>query len=44
VVLAPEESLLREFAAAGADRCPLPLVQPEAGTIVSTLDEWARLV
>ncbi|HXL91253.1 MAG TPA: TIGR03619 family F420-dependent LLM class oxidoreductase [Streptosporangiaceae bacterium] len=42
--VSPEESLLREFAAAGADRCPLPLVQPEAGTIVSTLDEWARLV
>jgi probable F420-dependent oxidoreductase len=40
----PEESLLREFAATGADRCLLPLVQPDAGTILSTLDEWARLV
>jgi alkanesulfonate monooxygenase SsuD/methylene tetrahydromethanopterin reductase-like flavin-dependent oxidoreductase (luciferase family) len=42
--VSPEESLLREFAAAGADRCLLPLVQPDADTILSTLDEWARLV
>src|SRR5580692_3003862 len=39
-----EGSLLRELAAAGADRCLLPLVQPDADTILPALDEWARLV
>jgi probable F420-dependent oxidoreductase len=39
----PDKALLEEFAAAGADRCLLPLVYLDASQTLSTLDEWAPL-
>jgi probable F420-dependent oxidoreductase len=40
----PDKALLEEFAAAGADRCLLPLVHPTASQTLAALDEWARLI
>jgi alkanesulfonate monooxygenase SsuD/methylene tetrahydromethanopterin reductase-like flavin-dependent oxidoreductase (luciferase family) len=39
----PDKAMLEEFAAAGADRCLLPLVYLTSSKTLSTLDEWATL-
>jgi probable F420-dependent oxidoreductase len=39
----PDKALLAEFAAAGADRCLLPLAHRTASQTLATLDEWVRL-
>jgi probable F420-dependent oxidoreductase len=40
----PDKALLEEFAAAGADRCLLPLVHATASQTLAALDEWTRLI
>jgi len=40
----PDEALLAEFAAAGADRCLLALAHLDASETLATLDDWARLI
>jgi probable F420-dependent oxidoreductase len=40
----PDKALLEEFAAAGADRCLLPLVRPTASQALAALDDWALLI
>lgn len=40
----PDEELLAEFAAAGADRCLLTLAHLDASQTLAALDDWARLI
>jgi hypothetical protein len=40
----PDEGLLAQFAAAGADRCLLALAHLDASQTLAALDDWARLV
>jgi probable F420-dependent oxidoreductase len=40
----PDKALLAEFAAAGADRCLLPLQHLDAAETLTALDDWARLI
>jgi probable F420-dependent oxidoreductase len=40
----PDAALLAEFAAAGADRCLLPLAHLDASQTLTALDDWATLI
>ncbi len=40
----PDKAVLAEFAAAGADRCLLPLEYLDAAETLAALDDWARLI
>jgi hypothetical protein len=40
----PDKGLLAEFAAAGADRCLLPLAHLDASQTLAALDDWAKLI